>query len=72
MHRDQTIEDLVELLKNNMYMTKMALDKIEAINVKLTKQEKVEAQNAIQEDRKEHLEQQKKIMDKIRLKKTIS
>lgn len=38
-HRDQTIEDVVELIKNNMYMTKMLIDRVDDITKKLKEEE---------------------------------
>jgi glutaredoxin len=61
-HRDQTLDDIVELLKNNMYMTKMALEKIDVIASKLQEAENKQKHiEELQKRRQEVIERNRKM-----------
>lgn len=69
-HREPTMEDIVELLKNNMYITKMALDRIDVISKKL--QEEEDKKNHLEElerRRKEVVNRNKKLAEEIQNKR---
>ena len=72
-HRDQTIEDLVELMKNNMYMTKMLIDRVDDITKKLKEEEeKQKHREELQKRRMEVVERNKKMAKEIEEKRQQS
>ena len=61
-HSLQTIEDVVELVKNNMYMTKMLIDKVDTILEKAKKEEQQKKHfEELQKRRRESVEKNKKM-----------
>ena len=65
-HRAQTLEDVVELVKNNMYMTKMLVDKVDVIIQKLEKEEKQKKHlEELQKRRQESVERNKRMAKEI-------
>ena len=65
-HRDQTIEDVIELIKNNMYMTKMLIDKMDYVVKKIDEQEqKSNHQEDLQKRRRESIEKNKQMAKEI-------
>ena len=72
-HRDPTIEDVIELLKNNMYMTKMALEKIDVMNKKMSKEaDKKEHLENLEERRRDAIRKNKKMAEHSRKKREES
>ncbi len=69
-HRAQTIEDVVELVKNNMYMTKLLIDKVDNIIEKLNKEEEQKKHvEELQRLRKESVEKNKRLAKEIQKKR---
>lgn len=69
-HREPTLEDVVELIKNNMYMTKMVMDKVDIITKKLQEEEdKKKHLEELQKRRKEVIENNKKLHKEIQNKR---
>jgi glutaredoxin len=69
-HRAQTIEDVVELVKNNMYMTKLLIDKVDNIVEKLNKEEEQKKHvEELQRLRKESVEKNKRLAKEIQKKR---
>ena len=69
-HRAQTIEDVVELVKNNMYMTKMLVDKVDVILQKLQKEEEQKKHfEELQKRRRESVEKNKRMAESLKLKR---
>ena len=69
-HRDQTIEDVIELVKNNMYMTKMLIDKMDYVVKKIDEQDQKRIHHEeLQKRRRESVEKNKRMAEEINSKR---
>ena len=69
-HRDQTIEDVIELVKNNMYMTKMLIDKMDYVVKKIDEQDQKKIHHEeLQKRRRESIEKNKRMAEEINSKR---